>query len=307
MPATFLGVTLTLPLTRDKVSNLSFDQCRSCQFTGDICPAGHYCPRGSPRPLPCRLGQYCQHAGLPSPTAACYAAYYCNDSSTVPDQFECPVGHYCPNGTGIPKACPAGTFSNTVRNTKVDNCRNCTAGSFCAGTGNFAPTRKCSARYYCPGGQQTATPSEFLCTAGHHCPEGSDLPKPCGNGTYQNEVGQSSCKICPERWYCDGTNGPVVNATICPKGHYCPEGTSSYRDFPCPESECDVFFSTILSVLVCVCALSLSSLFVIRNAPLSGVSRFVHSSLVFLPSLLVSCVESFCHVYSFLFLFPSFA
>ena len=122
------------------------------------------------------------------------------------------------------------------RNIKIEDCQNCTSGSFCAGTGNFKPTDKCAAEYFCPGGQQSATPSEYLCTRGHHCPKGSNWPKPCGNGSYQNEVGKSTCKDCPPRWYCDGTNGPVIDAVICPKGHYCPEKTTDYRDFPCPES-----------------------------------------------------------------------
>ena len=47
---------------------------------------------------------------------------------------------------------------------------------------------------------------------------------------------QSSCKICPEGYYCNATFGGVVNyATyICPEGYYCPNGTTFAEEFPCP-------------------------------------------------------------------------
>ena len=169
------------------------------------------------------------------PQGNCTASFYCNDSSTVPDQFDCPVGHFCPSGTGIPVPCPAGKFSGTPKNTRLEDCRDCTPGSYCAGTGNFAPTQKCAAEFYCPGGQSTATPGEYLCTPGHFCIEGSTQPVRCENGTFQNEQGKSFCKTCPDGYFCDATNAAVVNATLCPTGHYCPLGTGNYRDFPCPE------------------------------------------------------------------------
>lgn len=211
---------------------------------GDICPAGYYCPRGSSRPMPCKLGQYCPHAALAEPVGNCTAGYYCNDSSTVPDQFVCPIGHYCPSGTGIPVPCPEGKFSDTMKNIELANCEDCTAGRYCAGTGNFAPTEKCAANYYCPGGQSTATPGEYLCTPGHFCKVGTEHPVRCENGTFQNERGKSSCKTCPEGSHCDATNAAVVNATLCPRGYYCPAGTGNYRDYPCPERK---YFSLFLN------------------------------------------------------------
>ena len=32
--------------------------------TGDICPIGHYCPRGSDRPWPCQNGTYMNQTGI---------------------------------------------------------------------------------------------------------------------------------------------------------------------------------------------------------------------------------------------------
>ena len=52
----------------------------------------------------------------------------------------------------------------------------------------------------------------------------------------QDEPIQSTCKSCPEGFYCNATFGPVVNyATyICPEGFYCPNGTRFPEEFPCP-------------------------------------------------------------------------
>lgn len=202
---------------------------------GDICPAGYFCPLGSKRPNPCTLGYYCAHAGLKTPTARCSAGYYCNDSSTTPNQAKCPPGYYCPNGTGVPKACPAGTFSGTYGNVKLEDCQNCTSGRYCAGTGLDNPTDDCAAGYYCPGGQSTSTPLGMECTRGHYCPRGSPLPRRCKNGEYQNEPQKESCKTCLARYYCNNTFSAVINPVLCETGHYCPEGTGDYRDYPCPE------------------------------------------------------------------------
>lgn len=37
-----------------------------------------------------------------------------------------------------------------------------------------------------------------ICPMGYHCPLGSELPVECPAGKYQNEIGQSVCKTCPE-------------------------------------------------------------------------------------------------------------
>ena len=36
--------------------------------TGGLCPAGHYCPQGSPAPIECDGGSYCASNGLATPT-----------------------------------------------------------------------------------------------------------------------------------------------------------------------------------------------------------------------------------------------
>jgi hypothetical protein len=50
-------------------------------------------------------------------------------------------------------------------------------------------------------------------------------------GYYQDQSTQATCKSCPVGFYCTlNTSEP----TICPRGSYCPEGTSSGGQFLCP-------------------------------------------------------------------------
>jgi hypothetical protein len=60
------------------------------------CPAGRYCPAGSPSPLVCPLGTYNATTGLATAAEACGAP--------------CPAGSYCPD-PGLRYPCPANTAS----------------------------------------------------------------------------------------------------------------------------------------------------------------------------------------------------
>ena len=90
-----------------------------------------------------------------------------------------------------------------------------------------------SFRYYCPPGQSSSTPSLYTCLPGHYCPRGSAASIPCENGTYQNSSTQEVCLPCPEGFYCDPAEGPVINPKPCPTGHFCPPLTSYRKSFPC--------------------------------------------------------------------------
>ncbi|CAH1797049.1 unnamed protein product [Owenia fusiformis] len=208
--------------------------------TGGMCPRGHYCPPGSPNPVPCDGGQYCDKVGLSQPTGNCSAGFYCNGTSDVPDQHECPEGHYCPVGSPLPVACPPGTYINSTHNDDETDCVNCTGGMYCMGSGNVKPDAPCLQGYYCPGGQAADSAPELLCWIGHYCEEGTVLPVACPNGTFQPNSGNSDCVLCSPGYYCDSNNAnvtyvggtPVVNPTVCPVGHYCPSG--SILPTPCP-------------------------------------------------------------------------
>lgn len=52
--------------------------------------------------------------------------------------------------------------------------------------------------FYCPSGQAVPNPYDYLCPKGHYCLVATSTPIRCKSGFYQNELGQSSCKTCPE-------------------------------------------------------------------------------------------------------------
>ena len=81
----------------------------------DLYPLGSYCPEGSPAPISCPLGQYCELDELDTPTGNCSAGYFCNGGAVDPDPAECSLGHFCPSGTTIEVACEPGTFNSKLK------------------------------------------------------------------------------------------------------------------------------------------------------------------------------------------------
>ncbi|XP_071958404.1 uncharacterized protein [Antedon mediterranea] len=237
-----VGVSVAIPTPGYAYDNDTCHPLYNCvcpdfaMSTGGLCGPGFYCPYGSPQPLNCPGGMYCETPGLSSPTGNCTAGWYCNHTSSEPDQYICPSGYYCPDGTAVPIGCPSGTYSGSEGNNELADCLNCTAGKYCEGDGNSAPDADCAPGYYCPGGQDIGTPTDLQCPVGHYCPESSHEPIVCTNGTYQPLMTMSDCDLCPEAYYCDSNEvGPVSSPTVCPQGYYCPEGTELGETNPCPE------------------------------------------------------------------------
>lgn len=208
---------------------------------GGQCQAGFYCPMGAYRPIPCDAGKFCNAAGLDKPTGNCSAGFFCKLgawSSTPTDKItgdECPFGHFCPEGSFAPTACVPGTYLDSKRSISSSSCKACTAGWYCNASGLETPVGKCAAGYYCTGGQDSRTPVSKECPAGHYCPEGTDKPLPCRSGTYQDMTRKDYCKHCPERYYCNATNGGVVSYTAypCIAGYFCPNSTTFAEQYPC--------------------------------------------------------------------------
>ncbi|XP_010220891.1 PREDICTED: uncharacterized protein LOC104575254 [Tinamus guttatus] len=117
--------------------------------TGGKCLAGFYCPRGSPEPLPCPPGLYCNASGLSVPSGQCTAGFYCSGGAALPQPTDgatgniCPVGTYCPAGSAVPEPCPAGTFSSVPGQRMLSKCQPCPSGFFCKTPGLSAPTGEC--------------------------------------------------------------------------------------------------------------------------------------------------------------------
>lgn len=64
---------------------------------GGPCPPAHYCPEGSPGPVPCPAGTYTNLTGQ-SACSRCPAGYFCAERTHNFTQFPCPPGFYCPDG-----------------------------------------------------------------------------------------------------------------------------------------------------------------------------------------------------------------
>ncbi|CAH1789576.1 unnamed protein product, partial [Owenia fusiformis] len=134
----------------------------------------------------------------------------------------CPEGQYCEAGSANGTYCPPGTWRNETTGKSINDCQNCTQGSYCAGYGNIAVDGDCDPGYYCPEGMSSSTPADFPCPVGHYCPSGSYEPIRCESGYYQDETTKGSCKLCISGFYCDNTIDPVVlfNSTYCPAGEF---------------------------------------------------------------------------------------
>lgn len=206
----------------------------SVNFTGGICPLGHFCPQGSSEPKSCLRGTYCGQTGLAGPEGNCTAGYYCSGGDTISNPRNCTAGKYCPEGTEEERPCPVGTFSPYAGKSKVEDCLNCTAGYYCPLRGATEVSFQCLQGYYCPSGSKHN--STALCPRGASCPTGSGLPENCIAGEYQDEEGQFRCKGCLAGHYCDPSTNltGVIYPTKCTAGNYCPAGTKAERQFPCP-------------------------------------------------------------------------
>ncbi|KAF3847745.1 hypothetical protein F7725_020773 [Dissostichus mawsoni] len=192
----------------------------------------------SSEPVPCPPGTFCNISGLALPMGPCFPGYFCVGGATEAKPTDggtgsiCPPGAYCVEGSGEPELCPAGTFSPVPGLTSEASCQPCTAGVYCREAGLRAPTGPCNQGYWCPPGQTVAT--ALPCPPGHFCVQGSATPEPCPSGTYQDREKQAACTICGAGYYCDLRLANASFLRPCPKGHYCPAGTSMPDQHPCP-------------------------------------------------------------------------
>ncbi|XP_026169217.1 uncharacterized protein LOC113134191 [Mastacembelus armatus] len=229
---------------------------------GYLCPAGHSCAVGSASEVPCEPGTY-----SPAPGAAhcilCPKGTMCSSSATREPNI-CPAGHFCPPGTALPQPCPIGTFNNQTGAHSLSICTLCLAGVYCSSYGATTPQGSCLQGYFCQGGATGPTPQSSdsfprngPCPEGHYCPAGCLTPIPCPHGSIRNTTGavsMESCSACPAGHYCstEGLSSPsgpcaagffcpfdfsstTPYAFLCPKGHYCPEGSA--LALPCPTGE----------------------------------------------------------------------
>ncbi|CAK7320737.1 hypothetical protein VULLAG_LOCUS22832 [Vulpes lagopus] len=288
-------------------------------ITGDLCPPGHFCPEGSPRPIPCPPGSlqpipgatsredcqpcppgwFCSRAGLSFPEAPCEGGWFCPGASVSghsPGALSAPLGTHAPQAAWNPSSALQGSIRMNLDrvsarhallessvpsgargqesglpgqwtvllattalwvpgpppNTHVPGAPSESGlvhavlrivglvlqdnSAQIQGSGKTFPDGPCSAGYYCPPGQTSATPTSFRCPHGFYCPEGSPQPRACENGTFQPQEAKGSCEPCPAGFYCeDGGTGPMAgHPSLCLQGYFCPPGSHSATAHPCP-------------------------------------------------------------------------
>ncbi|KAF7241191.1 Sushi, von Willebrand factor type A, EGF and pentraxin domain-containing protein 1, partial [Varanus komodoensis] len=130
--------------------------------TGGKCFPGSFCPEGSPEPIPCPPGFYCNAPGLSAPSGECAAGFYCTGGAFSPKPVDgvtgkiCPEGMYCceyfsaslildqgSSGSQVPSLCPPGTFSNLLGQSRISDCQLCPSGFYCEGSGLRTPSGEC--------------------------------------------------------------------------------------------------------------------------------------------------------------------
>jgi hypothetical protein len=165
-----------------------------------ICPIGYFCTIGIQFAVPCPIGsfgasqglreetectkcfagRYCSQKGLHEPDGLCDPGFYCIEGAFTASPIDgvtgkvCPQGHYCPMGSKYPKNCPAGTYNPSTEKSKPTDCKDCTAGYYCAGSTELSPsglTGPCKDGYYCTGASKI--PNQFAADPGYFAKAGS--------------------------------------------------------------------------------------------------------------------------------------
>ncbi|KAH3750565.1 hypothetical protein DPMN_185092 [Dreissena polymorpha] len=93
--------------------------------------------------------------------------------------------------------CFQGTFNTYEGLINETQCTPCLAGDYCGVEGLNTTSGPCAAGFYCPPGQDTASPVTYPCTLAHYCPGQTVIPIPCANGTYMNHTQGAACYTCP--------------------------------------------------------------------------------------------------------------
>lgn len=195
----------------------------SFSFTGIIsptpCDAGVYCPPGSylttyacpvgtfasvgglfneSQCTACTAGSYCPVARATSVAGICTAGFWCPPGSTTAQGGDsvngvvsriCGAGYFCPAGSPSPIACPSGTYQPALQQSASTACLPCTPGNYCNGTGLGVVSGQCFGGYYCSLNVSTPTPIDTATIIA----------------------------------------GTSTGGDICPRGAWCPAGSSSPR------------------------------------------------------------------------------
>jgi hypothetical protein len=164
--------------------------------TGDVCPAGFFCEKGSKKPAPCPSGTYMNKTGG-TKCLDCPPGYQCTRGVAADP---CKQGYYCTGKTGSnADPCPSGTFGARNSLKQLSECTQCTGGSYCDSSGLSKPRDVCDPGYFCQIGVDRKSPQDGdghkgtgdRCPKGHECPSNTTNAIPCAPGTYAAAKGMA--------------------------------------------------------------------------------------------------------------------
>jgi hypothetical protein len=212
-----------------------------------ICPRGSYCLAGSAAPRSCDPGYYCPDQGQSSSTLQCSAGYVCipGSQTATPTNLAtqkgeiCKAGYYCPIGSFTHTPCPIGTYNALTGRTQLSDCISCDDGKYCEMLAATSVSGDCEEGFYCPGGNVTPRPSDYICPVGQYCPTGSSGPIDCAPGTYNPIRGQAECWVCPAGFTCAGS---TADPEQCERGYKCPGGNTPDDMIPCAEGTYNPYY-----------------------------------------------------------------
>ena len=185
--------------------------------TNNPCPAGGYCPAGTPRVIPCSIGYFMSASGQSTSTScqSCTAGYYCAGAGSSPTS-KCDAGYYCTGGASSSKQfiTPAGSYSNTGA-----------SGPTVCAQGSYNPSQGQSACLSCPLGfycSTTGMTTPVICPAGKYCGLNTITPANCPIGTYNPYTGFkyiTDCLPCLTGYACPMAGlSSIASLTICSAG-----------------------------------------------------------------------------------------
>ena len=140
----------------------------------------------------CEPGTYSDSEGA-SECEQCDAGLYCPEFA-MSVRTPCPAGYYCPLGSVNPIPCKVGTYNPTEATSGEDACIDCGLGKYCDEEGLTYEKGSCAAGYFCLAKAPSETPAVNLTES--------------ANSDFVDKYG------------------------ICPRGHYCPTGTSTPQKCP---------------------------------------------------------------------------
>jgi len=197
------------------------------------CAPGYYSAAGQTSCTPCPAGRYGGSYGLTTSS--------CTD--------ECPAGSYCPEGAAGPIPCSPGRYGAVSVLSTPDCSGVCDAGHYCPASSTNSRQHACPAGAHSDAGAGSI--HDCYCRAGYAAPVGEDCQIcPAGRWAAAN---MTECALCPAgRFGSESGLGSSSCTALCQPGYYCPAGSTSETEFPCPENSISTVGAGNISDCLCL-------------------------------------------------------